>query len=37
MNHTQTTFETSDHAKRLADLDKHAGRKIEYWSKRNEK
>lgn len=37
MNHTQTTFETSDHAKRLAELDKKDGRRIEFWGKRNEK
>ena len=37
MNHAQTTFETSDHAKLLAKLDKKDGRRIEYWSKRNEK
>ena len=28
-----THFEPSDHAKRLADLDKKDGRCIEYWSK----
>lgn len=37
MNHTKTTFETSDHAKLLDKLDKKDGRRIEYWSKRNEK
>ena len=31
-----TQFEPSDHAKRLADLDKKDGRRIEYWSKRND-
>ena len=28
-----TQFEPSDHAKLLSQLDKHNGRKIEYWSK----
>lgn len=37
MNHTQTTFTVSEHAKILADLDKKDGRRIEYWSKRNGK
>lgn len=32
-----TQFEPSDHAKLLSQLDKHSDRKIEYWSKRNEK
>lgn len=36
MTHTQTTFEISDHAKLLAKLDKKDGRRIEYWSKRND-
>lgn len=37
MNHTQTTFETSDHARLLADLDKKDSRRIEFWGKRHEK
>ena len=36
MNHTQTTFTVSDHAKLLDKLDKEDGRRIEYWSKRND-
>lgn len=37
MNHTQTTFAISDHAKLLAELDKKDSRRIEFWGKRNEK
>lgn len=32
-----TRFEPSDHAKLTAQLDKHNGQNVEYWSKRNEK
>nr|DAZ23086.1 MAG TPA: hypothetical protein [Caudoviricetes sp.] len=32
-----TRFEPSEHAKLTAQLDKHSGQNIEYWSKRNEK
>ena len=32
-----TQFEPSAHAKLLSQLDKRNDRKIEYWSKRNEK
>lgn len=31
-----THFEPSDYAKLLARLDKEDGRRIEYWSKRND-
>ena len=31
-----TRFEPSDHAKLTAQLDKHNGQNVEYWSKRNE-
>lgn len=31
-----TKFEPSDHAKLLDKLDKEDGRRIEYWSKRND-
>lgn len=31
-----TRFEPSDYAKMMSQLDNHNGRKIEYWSKRNE-
>lgn len=37
MNHTQTTFATSNHAKLLAELDKKDGRRIEFWGKQHEK
>lgn len=30
-------FTPSAHAKLTAQLDKHSGQNIEYWSKRNEK
>ena len=36
MNRKLTRFEPSDHAKMLSQLDKHSGRNIEYWSKRND-
>ncbi len=32
-----TRFEPSEHAKLAAQLDKHNGQNVEYWSKRNEK
>ena len=32
-----TRFEPSAHAKLTAQLDKHNGQNVEYWSKRNEK
>lgn len=32
-----TRFEPSDRAKLTAQLDNHSDRKIEYWSKKNEK
>ena len=31
-----TKFEPSDHAKLAAQLDKHRGQNVEYWSKRND-
>ena len=31
-----TRFEPSDHAKLTAQLDKHSGQNVEYWSKRND-
>lgn len=31
-----TQFEPSEHAKMMSQLDNHNGRKIEYWSKRND-
>ena len=37
MDNKPTKFEPSDHAKLTAQLDKHSGQNIEYWSKRNEK
>lgn len=33
MEYTQKTFTPNAHAKLLSQLDKHNGRKIEYWSK----
>ena len=37
MNRKIKNFEPSAQAKLTAQLDKHSDRKIEYWSKRNEK
>lgn len=37
MANKPTRFEPSEQAKLLSQLDKRNDRKIEYWSKRNEK
>lgn len=36
MTNKPTRFTPSDHAKLTAQLDKHNGQNVEYWSKRND-